>query len=163
MTFTIEEEYLKVEEWCLGNKDAARLLMDIYEVTQIADDFVDRDVPLSEIDSGKMLRLLHLAMVDIPTNSFYLQYSQWLIPLMSSSLLIWDATETWKKSKEIETRMFAYTYREICEQFNFVVANILGGLPHAKKVIQETHEFYHGQKEGREDILLHLSLDRPSL
>jgi len=143
MSFNSQEEYDKILEWCLGNKDATDFLVQIFEISQIADDFVDRDVPLEQINSAKMLQMLHLCMVDIPTNPFYLQYQRWLVPLMSTSLIIWEATETWGKSKNIDTKMFAYVFREITEQIIIMVANLIGGIEHSRKVARDVHDFYH--------------------
>jgi hypothetical protein len=126
--------------------------MHAFEVTQIADDFVDRDVPDDQINSGKMLRLLHLMMVDIQINPFWDKNKDWLIPILSSSFITWEATETWKKSPNKDSRLFAYAYREICEQVVTMTANVIGGMEHARKVIREMHEFYHIEHQDGEDF-----------
>ena len=141
--FTPEQEFEKTLYWCKGNEDAARFLMMAYEVTQVADDFVDRDVPDEEINARAMLKLLHLCMVDIPTNPFYQQHQQWYIPLMSTSFTIWSCTDEWKKDTNPTTQQFGYVYREICEQMVTITAQIVGGVAWARQVTNEAHWFYH--------------------
>lgn len=140
-------EYEQVLHWCKGDKSATSFLMKAFEVTQIADDFVDRDVPVEEIDEQAMLRLLHLCMVEIPTNPFYQQYSTWFIPLMSTSFTIWSCTDEWGKDSNETTRQFGYVYREICEQMITMTAQLIGGLEWARQVTQELHQFYHQQEQ----------------
>lgn len=137
------EECDKLLEWCLGDRHAADFLARVFEVSQIADDFVDRDVPADWINGARMLRLLHLCLVDIPANPFYIRHSTWFTPLLSTCCMIWEATEDWRQSEEPDTRMFAYTYREIGEQIVFMAARLIGGLDHARAVIRDVHAFYH--------------------
>jgi hypothetical protein len=137
------EEHSRVLAWCKGDRAAADFLMIIGEISQIADDFVDRDVPEDQISGARMLRLLHLALVDLPANPFYARHQAWFRPLFSTSLLIWEATGDWEKSDKPDTRIFAYAYREICEQIFFMAANIIGGMEHARQVVREVHDFYH--------------------
>ena len=143
MEHNTKTEYERILDWCLGNKDAANLMYNISIMSQIADDFVDRDVPQEDINSEKMLRMLQIALINIPLNPFYQKHQSWLIPVISSSLLIWDATNDWKKSDVLESQIFSYTYREIGEQILFTVAQCIGGLDHARKVIREVHDYYH--------------------
>jgi hypothetical protein len=150
--FTRDQEYAKALEWCKGNRAAADFLMMGFEMTQIADDFVDRDVPDHQIDSGRMLRMLHLCMVDIPSNDFYRFNQAWFTPILSTSFLIWDATNHWAGHPSQDTRMFAYTWREICEQIVFMAARLIGGLDHARRVVRDVHEFYHYYHQGDENF-----------
>jgi len=144
---TRDQEYNRVLGWVKGETAAADFLMKAFEVTQIADDFVDRDVPVEQIDERAMLRLLHLCMVDIPTNPFYQQYSTWFIPLMSTSFTIWSCTDEWGKDSNKTTRQFGYVYREICEQMITMTAQLLGGVEWAREVTKELHSFYHQEDQ----------------
>ncbi len=152
MAFSKKEEYEQLLVWCRGNEAAADFLEKGFAVTQIADDFVDRDVPQCRIDSDHMLRLLHLCLVEIPSNPFYMAHRAWFAPLFSTSFLMWEATESWKTSEVADSRKFAYTWREICEQLIFMTAWLVGGLQHARAVVRSVHEFYHVTYQDNEDF-----------
>lgn len=143
VTIPKEGEEERILEWCLGDRDAANLMLNIFLLSQIADDFVDRDVPQSYINSEKMVRMLQIALVNIPLSPFYQKYRSWLTPVISNSLLIWDATNDWEKDGTEAGKIFSYTWREIGEQILFTIAQILGGMDHARKVIREVHDYYH--------------------
>tara|TARA_Y100000593_G_C4247810_1_gene305600 strand:+ start:221 stop:667 length:447 start_codon:yes stop_codon:yes gene_type:complete len=132
MPFSAEEEHQIYLKWCNNDEQAVKFLHDISEISQIADDFVDGDVS----DSESMTRLLHLSLVSIPTNPFFLCHANWLVPIMSSSMLLWNASNGWKNE-------FGFVYREALEQIVGIVAGIVGGHEHAIQVTKELNEFYH--------------------
>ena len=154
-------EYARLLQWCCGNREAADFLWLGFALTQQADDFVDRDVPAENIDSGAMLRLLHYALVDIPSNPFYMAHRAWFAPIFSTSFLMWEATETWRQSPVADTRKFAYTWRESCEQLIFMTARLIGGLDHARNVIRDVHQYYHVEHQGSEDYYQWERTDTP--
>ena len=132
MPFSAEEEHQLYVKWCKGEMQAVKFLHDISEISQIADDFVDGDVS----DSESMTRLLHLSLVELPKNLFFIRYSNWLVPVMSSSMMLWNASNNWKNE-------FGFVYREALEQIVGIVAQICGGHEHAVQVTKELTEFYH--------------------
>lgn len=146
MSFTTEE-LQKIGVWCKGDPDAISFVMKIFEVSQIADDFVDCDAPMEL--SKAMARLLHLALVEIPSNPFYVKYKNWFLPLFSTTILLWDATNDWAKSPNTSSRMFAWSYREIGEQIIIKTACITGGFEFARHVARDIHDFYHVKDEEK--------------
>ena len=103
MSFLVEEEEEKLFGWCLGDKDAVVLLQNLAEISQIADDFADNDIS-DEQRSEQVTRLLHLALVAVPTNPFFIKHGQWLVPVMSSSMYLWNASNEWQN----EYGLFAF-------------------------------------------------------
>jgi len=134
-----------VLKWVCGCNYSAKLLNDLFYISQVADDFVDDDVPMDKSD--KMVTMLHTCLIDIPSNPIFTKYYSWLAPLMSSSLLLWGASNVWEKSENLDTRAFAYAYREILEQVIIQIALLNGGIEHAKIVTQEIHEHYRQNEE----------------
>lgn len=143
MGFSASDEYSQVLAWCKDNEEAADFLIKAFEITQIADDFVDQDVVRTRVDETRMLRLLHLCMVELPTNPFYREYQAWFLPLMSTSFTIWSCTDKWGADDSETTQQFGYVYREICEQMITMAAQIIGGLSWAREVTLDVHKFYH--------------------
>ena len=132
MPFSDKEEIQKLNEWCLGNSDAVFLLKSLAEVSQIADDYADGDAEGPE----KITRLLHLTLITIPTNPFFIKYSHWLLPVMASSMHLWNASNDWKNE-------YGFVYREALEQVITIVAVLVGGQEHAANVTKDVNNFYH--------------------
>ena len=130
--FSDSDELEQLHKWCKNDTDAVVFLKAISEVSQIADDYADGDVTGSE----DMTRMLHLCLVSIPTNKFFVTNQQWLTPIMFSSMHLWNASNEWKNE-------FGYVYRESLEQIIHVVALLVGGQKHALEVAKEVNKFYH--------------------
>lgn len=148
-TFTPEEELAHLQVWFLGNQSAVDLVKMIGEVSQIADDFADGDI--GEVDAtAAMVRFLHLTMVEIPENTFYIRWSVKLLPLFITSPVLWGASDVWQKSDSKITNIFGYVYREVAEQVITMVAYLIGGTEHSRKVTEQFHDFYHDEQESLE-------------
>jgi DNA-binding FadR family transcriptional regulator len=132
MPFSDSEEAEKLHEWTLVDKDAVVLLQNLAEISQIADDYADGDADGPE----KITRLLHLSLVAIPTNPFFMKHGQWLVPVMSSSMHLWNASNDWRNE-------YGFVYREALEQIIHVVALLTGGQEHAAQVAKDVNKFYH--------------------
>lgn len=94
------------------SEDAAKLIEYLFEVSQIADDFVDADVDFDK--NQAMHRLLMLSLVQIPTNVFYIKFSSWLMPIYSASITQWCASNIWEDSDQT-MRSFAWAMRDVLE------------------------------------------------
>lgn len=140
MNFTTQDEINKLLEWCKGDQSAAQFLMSMGIISQLADDIADGDVDSSPQNIAK---LLHMVMVELPSNPFYLKNTNAFIPLFSTSLHFWSNSDAWGKTDKAE---YGYVYREILEQVVTMTATILGGWEHANKVTNEIVHFYHQGK-----------------
>lgn len=129
----------KYLEWCKGNEAAVGLISMLGQVSQIADDFVDRDKPRNGED---MTTLLSLCLVEIPENPFYQAYSSWLRPIFTASLAQWNASNAWAKGTEQE-KVYGFVYRETLEIVIPLVASLIGGRDHGLEVAKEVNSFYH--------------------
>lgn len=133
-------EQENIKRWCCGDEAAAAMIERLGEVSQIADDFVDRDKP--GCDSAAMARLLQLALVEIPNNPFYAKCRGYLAPLLTSALLQWDASNGWQHDARRESRVYGFVYRCALEKVIVATAYLTGGFDHARTVEREVHEFY---------------------
>lgn len=134
--------------WAKGNEQAARLMNAFGYATQLADDFTDADtanVSTLERRSETMTRLLHVLLVEIPGNAFYRQHEAAFRPLFVNCLTVWDASNTWKSGKKLETRMFSYVLREAAGRLLEMIAYLVGGLDWSRQVTREIHDYYHGE------------------
>ncbi len=137
-----EEDLLT--RWCRGDAEAAVALRDLAYGSQLADDFVDKDISEFKNDkSGHMLDFLTIALARLPNNRFYQKHRATLEPLVVSSLLYWDLSNYLVTLKNDNSRYYAYAYRELLEQVVGLVAYTLGGLEFARRTLREVHRYYH--------------------
>ena len=135
----------KLHEWFLGDANAIKLGLDIIAVTQLADDFVDGDKDFDK--SACMVKLLHIALVDIPINPFYAVSRQWITPLISSAILAWEQSNRLEQCKSDTELAFAFVYRDLLDLVIVQMALLLGGYEHARKVQQDIYTYVHTPKE----------------
>jgi len=137
-----DEEHEMFMEWACGDKNAVAFLHRLFEASQIADDFTDDDA-VNKPET--MSRLLHLLLVTIPTNPFYIANQAWLLPVMVTGLQQWCASNEWAESEDENVQMFGYVYRESLEQVIGIVALLCGGDEHARSVVSDVNKFYHSK------------------
>lgn len=89
----------------LGLPDSAiAWLVMLYSVIQVFDDFADGDkVERADLDSA-----IWNALIAMPQNSFYMQNSNVLAPVMASALLRWKASDLAEKSGNASALAFAW-------------------------------------------------------
>lgn len=132
------------KRWANGDEEAARVLAITGGASQMADDFVDGDVP-EEKRSDVMSLLLISLLVELPNNAFYQRYRVRLEPILCSSILMWNGSNKWVKGNEHDRR-YAYVYRETMEQIIGIVALLTGGHAHAIRTNNEVHQWFHGRE-----------------
>jgi hypothetical protein len=146
MTETGISEARKLRAWFLGNEDPVRLVLDLFEVSQLVDDFVDDDQGHDLNDRrAAAVRLLHLALVRIPANPFFDRYKGWLAPLLSDAVLAWDMATDMEKASSQSNLAFAYVYRDQLERLIVQIAQLIGGVGHARQVQGDVFDFFRFQ------------------
>lgn len=139
--FTSEQEIAKLSEWCCGDINAVNFLVLLGKLSQLADDVADGDISASP---ENIVKILHIAMVDVPLNGFYQKHSQLLLPLFSTSLMFWGNSDKWGKGDRVE---YGFVYREILEQVVTMTATIIGGVNHGYRVTEDLVDFFHEGKD----------------
>lgn len=130
--------------WAKGDQNAAKLMLDLGRLSQLADDIVDGD---AEHVSFDMTRVLKIALYDLPLNPFYRAFCHQLAPVCLTALLNFDASNEWAKSDNEKTRMFAFVLRESLEPVFALIALLVGGEDHAATVVREMHDYYHNKHQ----------------
>ena len=101
-------------EWFGGNEAAARLVAHLCAVAHTWDDLVDRDKP---VDEAQINRCFELALVDIPSNPFYQQHINALLPLIYTGVLGYLTANTLEKSGSAHAV-------EVAHGLRYAVANV---------------------------------------
>lgn len=140
MSFNSQDELEQLTQWCKGNQSAVQFLALMGRISQLADDIADKDV---EPSPDVVAQLIHMIIVELPSNNFYAQHMGVFLPLFSTSLSFWCNSDEWGKSEQPE---YGFVYREHLEQIVTMTATLIGGFDHAKQVTKELVKFYHQGK-----------------
>jgi len=139
------DEGEQLRNWLNGDEAAALLVEKLFALSQIADDFVDDD---QEINRNKaMCKLLHIAIVEIPSNPAWLQYQNWLLPLISSSIITWGTSNELANDDDEDSRRFAWAIRDIAEQLVHQVALLKNGFDYAQRIAAEVARYYRTNED----------------
>lgn len=84
--------------------NACDWLIDFWNVIQVFDDVVDGD----DIDRDDADRAIWSAIVGLPQNGFFQEYSTILLPLMASLVLKWKASDTVERNGEACAMSFVW-------------------------------------------------------
>ncbi len=134
--FDIREAYYR---WCAGDGDAAQALALLTAGSQLADDIADGDLA----GSGPVSELLFRSTISLGGNAWWLKHRHLIEGVLGMAFITWDASDQWAKSKNEQTQMFGYCWREATMQVITMFALITGGLEHARRTMREVHQFYH--------------------
>lgn len=127
-------------EWCLGNTDAAAVMGRFARLSQLADDFVDDEVPGNR--SKSMVDLLHIALIELPINPFYKEFQTTYASVIIQVLLMYHASNEWYDNKKADVHVFSFVWREATELLIAHTAYLVGGFDHSQKVVLELREHW---------------------
>ena len=96
MTEFTEGLYTKLNE-LFNNHQAALLCTQYFDIAQILDDLVDKD---KEVNNYLLVKCFRTMLYDIPTNPFYLQYKELLLPILDITISKWEVANKYEASKE---------------------------------------------------------------
>ncbi len=136
----MSDEAKQLRLWLNNDEAAAQLIEKLFAVSQLADDFVDQDKPLDR--NQAMCQLLHVALVEIPSNPAWLQYQSWLFPLLSASIITWSTSNALANDNDEDCRRWAWAMRDIAEQMIHQIALVKNGLDYAQRVAIGVAHYY---------------------
>lgn len=139
------------------NEDAISFCTILFYISQIWDDFVDGDKPISMEDRLFCFKAL---LVDIPRNPFYQQCFFELIPLFDASITDWMASNRLRMGNERD-RQVAYVLRDRVSIILTYCAGVVGGsdwkaevapLIH-RHVFEEPYHHFRQETQGQQPQL----------
>lgn len=84
--------------------DAVRWLLDLYHAFQIFDDFADDD----PVERNDLNALIWNTLIGMQQNSFYMQNSFRLLPVISLNVLKWQASDTVERSGNADAKSYVW-------------------------------------------------------
>ena len=133
---------------CLrGNKDAVRFCIDVTFIAHVWDDLIDKD---KERTNEEISNAFKTALIDIPSNPFYLAYINDLRPLMMNTILQWQDANKLEASGNSHDKHMAFMLRASFIQLFVYCAFLCGGGGWAETIGPEIRRFY------QEDLFIYL-------
>ena len=123
-----------------GHEEAIKLINDLSTVSQLWDDLIDRDKPVSNNEINKAFILL---LSDLPRNSFYAKYQLELLPLTEAAILDWLTANTFEDDPEYHAA--ASVLRDNLALVIIGSAKIIGGMEWAEKVSVDIRRHIHDE------------------
>lgn len=84
--------------------DAVQWLLDLWRVIQMLDDVMDSD----PVERQELNSTIFLALVGLPANPFFQSYSANLLPVLATSILKWQASDTAERDKKADAKSFVW-------------------------------------------------------
>ena len=115
---------------CCGNADAARLVSDLARISHVYDDLIDGDKPK---DDAAVHEAMWKALIDIPSNAFFLAHRHAFLPILATGILNWRAANDMQASGCAEQLHIAHALRYSIADALMLAMLLTGGPDHAAK------------------------------
>lgn len=127
-----------------GDEHAADLLVALSEMTQTYDDLIDRDKPVSD---EAIHRMMHIVLVAIPRNPFYVAWRAELQPMIEQMVIDWR-TANELEGGDTAQKLVAYVLRDTLCSVVVRAAHIIGGWDWALEVSTRVRKYVHDEPPG---------------
>ena len=125
-----DNEFQFLNEVLLNNVDAVRFCCLIFAASQVIDDLIDQDKPVSP---NEIAQCFWSVLVELPCNPFYQRHMHTLVPLIQSAFNDWlDANEL--ERMDDHGKNIAFVLRDSVGGIACQVAYLVGGYDHMRKV-----------------------------
>lgn len=140
-------EYKKHLKWIAdGNEDAFDYLMLMSNVFRIWDDLWDQDREVNKFQADEVFRKLTF---DLSRNKFFEANRQALEAFVFVAWNAWQDSNEWQGDENKLKGLWAWFGRDYCNEIDVLVAWLVGGVDHARKVSLKTRELYLKQLASR--------------
>ena len=121
---TTKNERAFLSEVLQGHGAAIEFIETLFRISQVLDDLIDRDKPVSDSD---IYRTFWEAMILLPANPFYRHNEMTLRPLMAAAMQDWrDATQL-ERDSSVHGRSLAFVLRDSLTAVAVQCAGLVGG------------------------------------
>ena len=114
-----------------GNEEAVKFAMMFVRICDTWDDLIDQDV---EVTGLVINRVFCDALIGIPRNRFYRQFTDELIPIIETGVLYWMASDTLKLRGGTKEMEVANVIRHDISNLFIHMARLIGGFDWAAEV-----------------------------
>ena len=133
----------KLVTFLQGDENAVRFCIDLVFLLHLWDDLIDKDTHREDNEINDAFRV---ALVDIPSNPFYIAYAHHLRPLFMNVILQWHCANKLERGIEHEKHI-AFGIRAAFIQLFVYCAYLIGGSQWAEKVGPDIWKMYEEKME----------------
>lgn len=133
----------KLFEWFGGDVDAVELLKSLSIITELWDDLVDGDKPVTR---ARVDAAFFHALVRLPTNAFYIKHREYLTPLIIQSINAWQDANALEHGDRNQ-RALAYTLRNIDIQILQAIVYLTRGYAAMREVSLQTWILFAAEQD----------------
>ncbi len=117
------EQHL-IRYWLKDNQDAIALANAYSSISQIWDDLYDGDKPVSKAQINTMMMQ---SLIEIPTNPFFIQHYNQLMPVVQHCLMTWLDANTLEEMGDERDLQVSYIIRSVTTDLIIHLAGLVGG------------------------------------
>ncbi|HNR51814.1 MAG TPA: hypothetical protein PKI80_09545 [Deltaproteobacteria bacterium] len=143
----IEAEHEMISRVLMGNGDAIRMANELFFISQVWDDLVDKDKP---VDAATINRMMWVALVDLPLNPFYQLNFCALHPIIRASIIDWMVATDFENKIGLEDELpvdpsVPYVLRDSISAILCHMAYLVGGYDWMVQVSPEIRAWVHDE------------------
>ena len=125
-----DTEQSVLRDW-FKNESAVALAEMLADISQVWDDLIDRDVPVTNSAINTMMRF---ALIDIPKNVFYQRHFASLHPVLEDRLYTWFDANLLEREGGQTNLQVSYVLRSVITDILIHMTFLEGGLAHRQKM-----------------------------
>lgn len=125
-----------------GNSDAVEMCEQIFHISQVLDDLVDQDKPVT---SAQVIKTFWVALIELPANPFYRRHELIIRPLMAGALQDWTDSVTLEREPDSHSKHLAFVLRDQLTSLVIQCANLVGGYDWMQEVSVEIRKYFHDE------------------
>ncbi len=138
-----EQDHL--HRWLCADAEAVALAELFGELSQLWDDLIDEDQPVS---TAQREHLFRLSLVELPKNGFYQRYFYQLQPVLEDRLYTWLDCNRIERGGSDAQLQAAYILRSVVTDLVIHMAYLIGGYDWRQQVAFEVREYVYGGNES---------------
>lgn len=112
----------------------------LFQVSQVIDDLVDCDRPVSE---AEIIKSFWVALIEIPANPFYRKHELYLRPIMATALQDWTDSVALERSGDAHGKHLAFVLRDQLTALVVQCAYLVGGHDWMQSVSIKIRRHFH--------------------
>lgn len=138
-----QDRDLRLLTWFGGDQTALAFLYSISRITELWDDLIDKDKPVTP---EQINDAMFDALVALPCNPFYAKHRTYLTPLMIAAISSWQDANTLSKGTRNQ-RALAYTLRNMDVQIILAIITLTRGRDTARALGPEIWTYFAAEQD----------------
>ena len=123
-------------KWLKGDESAVALLFILGDISQVWDDLIDRDKPVSNLDINRMMML---SLIDLNKNSFFVRHHTELTTILDVQIQSWIDSNFLEQTKDPHFIHVAFGLRSVLTPVFLHMVGMIGGMDWRMQAMKEIY------------------------